>query len=385
MVDALVTGEVLRWARQRAGASIDAVADRLHVRPETVREWEGNVSHPSFAKARNLANFLRVPFGYLFLDRPPQEALTVRDLRRFADDIAVPLGADFIAIHQDACAKQAWYRERLILNGAAPRSFVGSFTRGNNPVAVAKSIRDVLGPPAAWRRAGDWAAMFRELVHEIEEAGILVLRNGLVGTDIPRRLSLSEFSGFALSDAYAPLVFINPTDAADAQIFSLAHELAHIWIGVSAVSNFNLSSMGEGYDPIEVFCRAVAAEVLVSRAEFHECWKANRPLARNVDALSSKFKVGTQIIAHRALDLGRIDRDTFQAFVRASEVRKKPAQDDRDEGWAKSCALAVQRNSPTLARAVLLEAFEGRLLLREAGQLLSVNPSQLRDLAKQLG
>lgn len=99
MVHALVTGEVLRWARQRAGASLEAVAEKLNVTPDTVAEWEDDTSLPSFAKARELAKFLRVPFGYLFLDRPPQETLAIPDLRRLGDDTARDLGADFFAVY----------------------------------------------------------------------------------------------------------------------------------------------------------------------------------------------------------------------------------------------------------------------------------------------
>lgn len=389
MVHALVTGEVLRWARQRAGASVQAVADKLHVTPETVTEWEEDVSLPSFAKARDLAKFLRVPFGYLFLDQPPRETLTIPDLRRLGDDVAAELGADFFAVYQDARAKQAWYREHLIQNGAEALAFVGSFTRQDNPQTVAENIREVLGLTAEWRRAtADWAAMVREFVRKTEDAGILVLRNSLVGNNTHRRLSVSEFRGFALSDDYAPLVFINTADAAAAQVFSLAHELAHIWIDASAVSNFGISSTVEGYDPIEVFCNRVAAEVLVGRGEFLARWNANLTLAQNVDALSREFKVSGLVIARRALDLGRIDRNAYQAFARAAAEAweaREPAEEDRQGGGPSFYVMAKLRNSPTFARAVLREAFEGRLLLRDAGQLLSVKPSKLRDLARELG
>lgn len=389
MVHALVTGEVLRWARHRAGATVDFVADKLKVRPEDVLDWEEDKSLPSFAKARDLAKLLRVPFGYFFLDKPPRESVAIADLRRLGDDTARELGADFLAVYHDAKAKQAWYRDYLVTSGAEELPFVGSASIREPAGDVAHLIRQSLGVTPDWRRkCSNWEDMFRGLVDKTEAAGILVLRNSLVGNNTHRKLSVNEFRGFALSDPYAPLIFINTGDSTAAQIFSLCHELVHIWINESAISNFGISSWGEGYDPIEVFCNKVAAEFLVSAAEFKARWKPKTSLAENADALAREFKVSSVVIARRALDLGRITRAAYLAFVKAAteafEARQAETQ-ERSSGGPDFYVMAKLRNSPTFARAVLREAFEGRLLLRDAGALLSVKPSKLRDLFREVG
>src|SRR5262249_54899789 len=241
MADALVTSAVLRWARVRAGASVEAVAARLKVSSDDVTSWEDGRSLPSFAKVRDLAKFRGVPLGYLFLNEPPAETLTALDLRRLGRELAEALGADFLAVYHDARAKQAWYRDYLIRLGAQPVAFVGSCTRHDDEVTVAAGMRNVLGITADWRRGtGNWEGMFRSLVAKTESAGVLVLRNSVVGNNTHRPLSVNQFRGFALSDAYAPLVFINTGDAQAAQIFTLAHELVHIWLDVSAISNFGI-------------------------------------------------------------------------------------------------------------------------------------------------
>ncbi|WP_414463329.1 ImmA/IrrE family metallo-endopeptidase [Hyphomicrobium sp. DY-1] len=389
MVHALVTGEVLKWARQRAGLTVDIVADKLKVTPEDVLEWEEDRGLPSFAKARDLAKLLRVPFGYFFLEKPPHETVAIADLRRLGDDTAQALGADFMAVYQDAKNKQAWYRDHLIASGADELDFVGSASIRDSAITVAQTIRETLGVDAEWRRGcPNWEAMFRGLVDKTETAGILVLRNSLVGNNTHRKLSVNEFRGFALSDGYAPLIFVNTGDSAAAQIFSLCHELVHIWINESAISNFGISTSTEGYDPIEVFCNKVAAEFLVSQAEFRERWNETLTLQENADALAREFKVSTIVIARRALDLGRIDRGAYTAFVRAAtdafEARQE-ATHEKGSGGPDFYVMAKLRNSPTFARAVLREAFEGRLLLRDAGALLSVKPSKLRDLQREVG
>jgi transcriptional regulator with XRE-family HTH domain len=250
MVDALITGEVLRWARKRAGASLDAVAEKLKVSREQVDDWEEHRSLPSFAKARDAAKFLRVPFGYLFLDKPPGEVIAIPDLRRIGGEPVEDLGPDFYEIYQDAVAKQNWYRDYLFQQGpVGPLRFVGSRTINDEPATVAADMRHVLEVTIEWRRrCENWEAMFRGFVTKTESAGVLVLRNSIVGNNTHRPLSVNEFRGFALSDPIAPLVFINSADAAAAQIFSLAHELAHIWLDVSAISNFGLNRTPEGYE-----------------------------------------------------------------------------------------------------------------------------------------
>jgi Zn-dependent peptidase ImmA (M78 family) len=326
--------------------------------------------------------------GYLFLDEPPAEALTTQDLRRLGHELAEELGADFFAVYQDAKAKQAWYREHLIYMGAQPLAFVGSRTRDDDAVTVANGMRDVLGITAEWRRTtSNWEGMFRGLATKAETAGVLVLRNSVVGNNTHRPLSVNQFRGFALSDAYAPLIFVNTGDAQAAQIFTLAHELVHIWLNVSAISNYGVGGTGEGYDPIEVFCNAVAAEFLVSRAEFAAHWDSALSLEANADILGREFRVSGLVIARRALDLAQIDRNAFQRFYAqaAQQRREAPEEEGERRGGPDFYRVAKVRNSPTFARAVLNEAFEGRMLLRDAGQLLSVKPSKLKELAKELG
>lgn len=353
MAHAFVTAEVLRWARLRAGAGIDAVADKLKVEATDVEAWESGDSLPSFAKARDLAKYLRVPFGYLFLDRPPAEVIAIPDLRRVGGGPAETLGPNFRDIYLDAVGKQDWYRDHLRQQGAEPLPFVGSFTVADDAAEVAADMRRVLEVTREWRRTTDnWEDMFRRLVDKTEVAGVLVLRNSIVGNNTHRPLSVQEFRGFALSDPLAPLVFINTADAKAAQIFSLVHELGHIWLAVSAISNFGLQAPADGYDPVEVFCNRVAAEFLVARDEFLAMWNPRRTLEENADALAREFRVSGLVIARRALDLGRIPRADYLAFYAraAAEHERTPEKEEREGGQTfircPGCAIA----QPLLAR-----------------------------------
>ena len=386
MARALITGELLRWARTRAGASIDTVAEKLKVPRADVEAWEADRSQPSFAKARDAAKYLRVPFGYLFLEKPPGETVAIPDLRRIGGEPVEQLGPDFYQVYQDAIAKQNWYREYLLHQGFEALPFVGSRTMNDDPATVAADMRRSLDVTIEWRQqCPNWEAMFRGLVAKTEQTGVLVLRNSIVGNNTHRPLSVQEFRGFALSDPLAPLVFINSADAATAQIFSLAHELAHIWLNISAISNFGLNRSPEGYDPLEIFCNRVAAEFLVARAEFLERWRRDLTLGQNADALSREFRVSTLVIARRALDLERTTGEQYLRFYeRAAEAREAAPKKKEKGGGPDFYTLARIRNGSKFAKAVLTEALEGRLLLRDAGQLLSVKPAKLKELAKEL-
>ncbi len=136
-----------------------------------------------------------------------------------------------------------------------------------------------------------------------------------------------------------------------AQIFSLAHELAHIWLNISAISNFGLNRPPEGYDPLEVFCNKVAAEFLVARAEFLERWRKDLTLNQNADALSRDFRVSTLVIARRALDLARITREDYgRLYERAAEAREQAPEKKAKRGGQTSTHSLVSVMAPNSLR-----------------------------------
>ncbi len=249
---------VLRWARERAGLSVRELAEKMKAKLETVRGWE-EAGQLSFAQAEKLAKVTHTPFGYLYLETPPEEKLPVPDFRTVAGKEVLRPSPELLDVLGDALRRQDWFRDYLITNGEEPLFFVGSVTVQNDRDQVARNIRNTIHLDTEVRKsARTWEEALRLQVEAIEESGVLVMRSGIVGNNTHRQLSVDEFRGFALSDAYAPLIFVNSRDAKGAQIFTLAHELVHVWLGVSGVSNLQAT-----YAPnhqIERFCNQVAAE-----------------------------------------------------------------------------------------------------------------------------
>ena len=191
-------------------------------------------------QARNLARHTHTPEGYLYLEEPPEDWLPIADLR--TPDGQPPRRPspnllDTVYLMQ---ARQEWLREERVVEEAARLPFVGSFPNGARPEEVAGGIRETLGVESGWAsHRPNWSDALLFLRNCIEEAGVLVFFNGIVDNNTHRRLDRDEFQGFALVDQYAPLVFVNGADYKAAQMFTLAHELAHIFVGADGVSSFD--------------------------------------------------------------------------------------------------------------------------------------------------
>ncbi len=378
---ALITPALAKWARERAGTSQRKIAERLKTRPELVASWETGESRPSMQQAEKLARTLNVPFGYLFLPDPPEEKLAVPDFRTPKDARLRAPSPNLTDVLNDALLKQQWYRDFLLEQGSGPRSFVGSRTIFINLQTIADEIRSALGLTDKLRKGCSSVDDFiRRLSAHAESFGVLVLRSSVVGNNNKRKLSPEEFRGFAISDEYAPVIFINGADYIGAQVFTLAHELVHIWIGASGVSN---PSLEDERDQTEQFCNKVAAEILVPASEASQLWNSQLSDKVNLRALARTFKVSSLVVLRRALDLNKIGYETFfQLYAEQrkdfeeAQARKKPS-----EGGDFYATLGVH-NSKLLTRTIVASALQGRTLYRDAARLLNVQVPTIFGIAE---
>lgn len=362
--------EVLRWARERASLDPDELAAKMQVKPERVVEWERSGSI-SMAQVRKLARHTYTPEGNLFLDEPPDDSLPIADFRTPGDHPLHRPSPNFLETVYSMQRRQLWMREELQLDESAPLEFVGAFNNSTDSEEVASGIREVLALESAWAsRNPTWASALRFLRNRLEEAGVLVFINGIVGNNTHRKLDPDEFRGFALIDNYAPLIFVNNADYTSAQMFTLAHELAHVFVGLEGVSNF------EAYLPYphsdEQFCNRVAAEFLVSREDIEEFWETLQGDAEPYQKIAREFKVSVIVAARRALDLDLIDRTTYFDFYDKYLTDERRRKDNSPRGgdfWNNQNVRLGRRFGGAVARSVK----EGRTLYREAYSLTGLN------------
>ncbi|MFZ2124615.1 MAG: XRE family transcriptional regulator [Rhodoferax sp.] len=371
-----INPKILRWMRERGGLDVGDAARVAGISLDQLALWETGESQPTFLQAQKLAQALHAPFGYLFLTEPPVENLPLPDLRTVGSAPVPRPSVDLLDTIRLSLQRQAWYLDHLHDQDAEPLTFVARFATDAAVRAVAADMRAVLGIDVE-NGQRTWEVYFRQLVEAAEAAGILVMRSGIVGNNTHRPLDVAEFRGFAVSHPLAPFVFINSADAPSARLFTLIHELAHIWVGSSGISNASPGNTRRE----EIFCNAVAGEFLAPHDVFTPLWSASTAgLPERVAELAQRFHVSRLVIMRRAFDLDLVDHATYLQHYQAelAAFRNKPG------GGGNFYRNANAKNSKRFARAVLAEALSGRLLLRDAGRLLGVQPGKLKVLAGEL-
>ena len=385
MAEALITPDVLTWARKRSGLDSGRLAHKLKVKPESVMAWEDAESRPTFRQAQRLAQALHIPFGYLFLSEPPVQELPLPDLRTFHGSQTDEPSPDFLELLYDTMNKQQWFREYRESEGVEELPFVGRFTMSNSAETVAADIRDIVTIDEARSRAGNWEGFLRELSRSVEELGVMVLRSGVVRNDTHRPLNVEEFRGFAITDEVAPLIFINGRDFRGAQIFTLAHEMAHIWVGEAGVSNpdYSMRSIEQEND-VERFCNRVAAEMLVPAQDFRHRWdELGSTSEANLRFLARYYRVSGMVVLRQAYDLDLISAEMYWEGYRQSVARAVNSDTATTSGGNFYYTLTA-RNGTWFTSAVISSVADGSLLYREAADLLNVHPKTLPGIAGHL-
>ncbi|HEC78685.1 MAG TPA: ImmA/IrrE family metallo-endopeptidase [candidate division WOR-3 bacterium] len=373
-----VKPELLRWARERAGRSMASLRRRF----PKIDQWESGDVKPTLKQLEAYANFVRVPLGYLFLPEPPEERIPIPDLRTIRDEGFRYPSPDLLDTIYAMQRRQAWLREELIECGADPVELVGSARLRDDPEAVGQEMRRVIGFEKEWAaQVPTWTEAVGKLRRAVEELGIMAVINGIVGNNTHRKLNVEEFRGFALSDEYAPLIFVNGADAKSAQMFTLAHELAHIWLGQSALTNTGL--IFRPSQRIESWCDRAAAEFLIPAWELKEYWREIRHEAMPFEAIARRFKVSPIVAGRRAMDLRLVGRKTFFEFYQEyteQEYWRRPAGGGGD--FYNNQNLRVGER---FALHVIRAAKEGRLSFKEAYDLVGLRGGTFQEYASRLG
>ncbi|MDX2213159.1 MAG: XRE family transcriptional regulator [Oculatellaceae cyanobacterium bins.114] len=371
---------ILRWARERSGLSVEALAKKIQVKPEKVVDWE-ETGELSFNQAEKLAKVTHIPFGYLYLPVPPQELLPIPDFRTLGNEEINHPSPSLLATLDQAQQIQSWFREELITRGREPLPFVDSLSQNLPELEAADHIRQVVGFDVR-QRAHNWEEALRLQIEQIENTGVLVMRTGIVGNNTHRPLFVEEFRGFALSDAYAPLIFINGRDTKAAQMFTLAHELVHIWVGVSGVSNLDKTYVE--HNGVEQFCNQVAAELLVPSAELLAQWAEVASQDNWLHTLTQRFKVSSLVILRRMRDSELISPSTFQERYQIEQERFQEST-SQQTGGGDFYRTQLSRLSHQFIRALVESTLEGRTPYRDALRLLGLPKVEtFHKLAREL-
>jgi len=379
MSRANIKPDLIRWACERSGAEMDALAGRF----PKLEQWLSGEAQPTMKQLETFAKATLTPLGYCFLPEPPSETLPVPDFRTVKDHQLKKPGAALLETIYLMQRRQEWLRDYLIEEGEEPVSFIGSATLSTSPEVTAASIRETLGITAGWAdEYTTWEGALLGLRRAAETEGIIVVINGVCGNNTHQKLNPEEFRGFVLCDHFAPLIFLNGADAKSAQMFTLAHELAHLWLGKDGL--FNLLDLEASNDEVEKFCNKVAAEVLIPTEELNRCWPAESRKLEPFHSLARRFKVSPIVAARRALDAGLITRARFFEFLNAyqEDERRKLGKKSSGGDFYKTQETRIGRR---FGLAVIRAAREGRLLYRDAYRLTGLAGKTFDMYAEKLG
>ena len=375
-----VTPAVLRWALKRSRCSIEDFADRF---PRLI-SWEKGETSPTLRQLEDFANATHVPLGYLFLSDPPEEHMPIADFRRMSKGLSSdfsPELLDTIYGHQE---RQDWYRDHLLSLGETSLGFIGSVKPSASTVSTAASIAKTIGFSIAERQnLKSWEEALRFFIDQTSEAGVLVMVNGVVGSNTRRKLDPQEFRGFALSDSIAPLIFINGADTKAAQLFTLAHELAHVCLGETALSDTDASNVVHTRNT-EVWCDKVAAELLVPMSSMKKEYQKHVSLPEETERLARFFKVSKLVILRRLYDAKELTANEFHSEYKKTLAMVK--EKTSSSGGGDFHRSFEKRVNSRFAHAVIVSALEGKTLYRDCFHMLGIRKQDtFRRIAEKLG
>jgi Zn-dependent peptidase ImmA (M78 family) len=374
-----INPSLIRWAVKRSGRASEGLADKF----PKLRSWQTEKrARLTFVELERLSNETHTPLGFFFLDSPPPEDVPIPDFRTVKDKSVARMSPDLVDTLHSMQLRQQWCHDFALEEGWDRLPFVGSTNPGVNVAGVAQDILNKLGLTQGWasglRTPDEAVSLVRE---KIEDLGILIVINGCVGNNTSRVLSVDEFRGFVISDTHAPLIFINGHDAKAAQVFTMFHELVHLWINRSAL--LDLKELADPLDATEKYCNKVAAEALIPERELQTIWYSYEKSESPFHTLAKRFKVSPIVVGLRLQELELISRKSFFDFY--AEYQAGIDQIKKRDSGGNFYSNQNFRIGKRFMRIVSRAAYEGRITFTEAYKLTGLNNATFDEYLRRIG
>lgn len=369
--------EVIRWARQTVGLSISEVAQRLKRPEDEVEAWEAGEASPSYPQLEKLAyQIYKRPLAVFFLPEPPEEVTPACEFRTLPQDDMQALEADTYLQIRRAHAFQIALKELFDERNPSPhcvwRSF--SLSRAHSVIKQAAAIRNYLGisleEQADWKDDESALKKWREAV---EGAGVFVFKAPFKQKDI---------SGFCLRDQEFPIIYINNSTTKTKQIFSLFHELAHLLLSINGLSKLDqtyIERLPKEERQVEIFCNALAAEVLIPIADFRQQAQrfpaeVERASEQQFSNLAAHYGVSREAVLRRFLDEDRVSAAFYEHKAKMWAAQKKPSEGGN---WYASQNVYL---SDRFAKEVVSRHYRHQISVEQAADLLGISPKNFAGL-----
>jgi len=386
---AYITARVFKWARESAKMTEEVAASKIAVSIDKFKEWENGEDYPTIRQAQTLAKAYRRPFALFFLPDVPADFQPLQDFRKTGSK---ELSTSSIFIIREIQQKQAWISEVNEENNEKRVSFIGKFSSKDNPIIVANDILNTLNiNPLNYKSNNP----ILEWIDKAESKGIFISRTSFIHSSL--KLDSNEIQGFAIADNYAPFVFINSDDWNAPQLFTLVHELAHLWIAETGISNDiepSIRNAGD-YNPIELFCNEVAANALIPKEYLDILDKRAFDNDKEVFKNAKNIGISSFALLVRALNQNIISLSAYRnlkhfadieynEFLKREEAKKIKQKEKDKPGGPNYFLLQLNRNSRLFTQTVL-DAFRGGVIEPSmASNLLNVQVNKFPKLEAQM-
>jgi len=353
---------------------------------ENIKNWLDGTKTPTFNQIENFSKKSNIPLGYFFLQTPPVEQIQLLEYRTIDSMYMSAPSRNLIDTIYEMEAVQGWmidYRKEM---GFDVLPIVGCMKECTDINTIANRIRTDLELNKDWyAKCKDKTNAFNHVRDLLTESGIIVMMNGIVGKNTHRALDINEFRAFSLVDEWAPLIFINSADSQGAKLFSLFHEIAHIWIGENDLYNDRRNNPGD-VKPIEVICNAVAGEIMVPKDVFILKWKESteEDVYLQIKDIAKYFRCSESVIARKALDIKEISIDVYDQVVSDAIEAFRELKESRESGGDYYNTMG-SRLDKCFIRALCESINKGRTNYTEAFRLTNTSRKTFSEVASRLG
>ena len=371
---------IFNWIMQNI--NIDELKAKLK---EEFLLWMSGEKTPTFNQLEQFSKTTNIPFGYFFLDKPPIEQMGLLEYRTVDSLNLSHPSRNLVDTVYEMEDVQEWMRNYIKNSDLGELTYVGIYKNVDDAAKIAEGIRKELGLEYNWflESSGSWDS-FKLIRERLEKIGTLVMMSGIVGANTHRSLDVNEFRAFTLIDKYAPLIFINTNDSPNGRLFSLVHEMTHIWLGENSFYNDRQNHVN-GISRIETLCNAVAAEILAPANLFDSSWSEfdNTDIYEKINDIAAYFKCGATVIARRALDKGFIDKSIYSNIAELAVNKYKEQKKGQASGGNYYNTLRTRVDN-RLVHALNNSIYEGKTTFIEAYRLTHTNRKTFSELVRMV-
>lgn len=369
--EAFITPSVLEWAIKRAGVSVESI----HKKAE---QWVSGKARPTFKQAVDIAKTLQIPFGYLWLKEPPKEQEIIPDLRTIGNGGLAQMPLELKTAVNDVKQKQEWFKEYAKTNGILKCEAIGRFKGSDDTQKIADDVTARLEIQDLVGSGCDKDRMLKNLIEKIEKLGILVMRNSILRGNTKKKLNLDTFRGFAIFDEFAPLIFINTNDSKAGQIFTLMHEVAHLWIGQSGISDLDIRENNK----IELACNEIAAKILMPKTKIQKAFEEFDDDGK-IERIADRFSVSALAVLNRLRSLNLLAPSEYRELYDAELEKFSRIPKKKSKGAPPPEVMVKVRNGYLFTFAVTSSVLNGDETYTNGANLLGFKNTDLINKVAQ--